>query len=105
MTPFSRLLVSFRAWCAVGLTWAALLVVAQPAAAQVPHPDSVAVPSVLIPLVSKSAAGELDSDTRQRKRRLRLLVGGSALGYGVVYTGLTTAWYTGERVPLHWFND
>lgn len=37
----------------------------------------------------------------QRKRRLRLLVGRSALGYGVIYTGLTTAWYTGERVPLH----
>ena len=40
-----------------------------------------------------------------RRRRLRLLVGGTALSYGVIYTGLTTAWYTGERVPLHWFND
>ena len=27
----------------------------------------------------------------QQKRRLRLLVGGSALDYGVIYTGLTTA--------------
>ena len=40
-----------------------------------------------------------------RRRRRRLLVGGTALSYGVLYTGLATAWYTGERVPLHWFND
>jgi hypothetical protein len=33
------------------------------------------------------------------------LVGGSALGYGIIYAGLTTSWYTGERAPLRWFND
>ena len=29
----------------------------------------------------------------------------SAVGCGVIYTGLTTAWYTSERVQLHWFNN
>ena len=36
---------------------------------------------------------------------LLLLAGGYALSYGTIYTGLTTSWYTGEKVPLHWFND
>lgn len=40
-----------------------------------------------------------------RRRRPRLLVGGAVLGYGIIYTGLTTVWYTSERIPLHWFND
>lgn len=40
-----------------------------------------------------------------RRRRLRLLVAGSALSYGALYAGLGANWYTGEKVPLHWFND
>ena len=46
--------------------------------------------------------GRADSAAR---RRQRLLAGGYALSYGAIYTGLTTSWYTGEKVPLHWFND
>ena len=37
--------------------------------------------------------------------RLPLLVGGYALSYGTLYTALAASWYTGEKVPLHWFND
>ena len=48
--------------------------------------------------------GRADSAAR-RRQRLRLLAGGYALSYGTIYTGLTTSWYTGEKVPLHWFND
>lgn len=33
------------------------------------------------------------------------MVGGYTLDYGALYIGLATAWYTGEKVPLHWFND
>lgn len=52
-----------------------------------------------------TAAPSATDSVAQRKRRLRLLVGSSALGYSMIYTDLTTAWYTGERVSLHWFND
>ncbi|GAB3243367.1 DUF2279 domain-containing protein [Hymenobacter seoulensis] len=48
------------------------------------------------------------NDSSQRVaagRRLPLVVGGSALAYGALYTGLAAGWYTGEKVPLHWFND
>jgi hypothetical protein len=38
-------------------------------------------------------------------RRLPLLLGGYAVGVGTLYAGLGAAWYTGPRVPLHWFND
>jgi hypothetical protein len=38
-------------------------------------------------------------------RRLPLVVGMYAVSYGALYTGLAASWYTGERVPLHWFND
>jgi hypothetical protein len=37
--------------------------------------------------------------------RLPLLAGGYALSYGTLYTALAASWYTGEKVPLHWFND
>jgi hypothetical protein len=37
--------------------------------------------------------------------RLPLVVGGFALSTAGLYTGLGAAWYTGEKVPLHWFND
>lgn len=63
-----------------------------------PRPDSMAAPE------PRLTAAPVDS-VRQHRRRLGLLVGGSTLGYGVLYTGLSTAWYTGERVPLHWFDD
>ncbi|GAA4355386.1 DUF2279 domain-containing protein [Hymenobacter saemangeumensis] len=43
--------------------------------------------------------------TRRTARRVRLLTAGSALGYGLIYTGLTSSWYTGEKTSLHWFND
>ena len=38
-------------------------------------------------------------------QRLPLLAGGYALSYGTLYTALAASWYTGEKVPLHWFND
>ena len=43
--------------------------------------------------------------TRRLARRLPWLAAGTGASYGIIYTGLTTVWYTGERVPLHWFND
>ncbi|MBH8557354.1 DUF2279 domain-containing protein [Hymenobacter negativus] len=66
--------------------------------------DSAAAPQVPTALTSSPGNFPADSAAR-RKRRLRLLVGGSVLGYGTVYAGLATSWYTGARVPLHWFND
>lgn len=66
--------------------------------------DSVSGPLVPMARTSLRSGFPVDSVAR-RKRRLRLLVGGTALSYGVIYTGLTTAWYTGERTSLHWFND
>jgi hypothetical protein len=59
------------------------------------------------PLRSEAPASPAPSpaDTLPHPHRLRLLVGGSALGYGLIYSGLATAWYTGPREPLHWFND
>ena len=78
-------------------TLATPAVVAAPATASiVPRPAAAATLSVVQTATDSAAL---------RRRRLRLLVGGTALGYGVLYTGLATAWYTGERVPLHWFND
>ncbi len=104
MTLFFRPLVSLRqVGLAAGLAAGGLLPLAAHAQ-QTPVADSAArrasarsgalLPPLALP----------DSATRLR-RRVRALAGGSALGYGVIYTGLTTAWYTGERVPLHWFND
>ncbi len=53
-----------------------------------------------------AAAGVVPPDSAQRPaRRLPWLVAGTTASYGIIYTGLTTAWYSGERVPLHWFND
>lgn len=52
--------------------------------------------------------GILPADSSQcsvRRQRLPLLVGGTAVGVGALYTGLAAAWYDGPRVPLHWFND
>ncbi|MDB5236695.1 MAG: hypothetical protein JWR44_3688, partial [Hymenobacter sp.] len=82
----------------------ALLVPPRPGAAQVQPlstPDTTATHAAVVHGRSQAA---VDSQN-QRQRRLRWLVGGSAVSYGVIYTGLTTAWYTGEQVPLHWFND
>ena len=56
-------------------------------------------------IASRASAAAPSDSAALRRRRLRLLVGGTALSYGVIYTGLTTAWYTGERMLLHWFND
>ena len=47
----------------------------------------------------------LPDSLARHTHRLRYIGLGTALGYGTIYTGLTTAWYTGPRVPLHWFND
>ncbi|WP_375417663.1 DUF2279 domain-containing protein [uncultured Hymenobacter sp.] len=74
------------------------------AGAQSLPPDSAA--SRPMRLARPAGVNSLPPDSAAtRRRRLRLLAGGSALGYGVIYAGLTTSWYTGERVPLHWFND
>ena len=94
MTPFFRLWFPLRRLiAAAGLA----LLTTRPAQAQ---PLAASRP----PAATLGPASPADSVARQQ-RRLRLLVGGSAVGYGIIYTGLTTAWYTGERVPLHWFND
>ena len=97
MTLVFRLLVPLPWRCGAGAAAFALLA-ALGCAAQAPLRAQDAAP------VGAAATSPADSVLRQ-KRRLRALVGGSALGYGLIYTGLTTAWYTGERVPLHWFND
>ncbi|WP_239691486.1 DUF2279 domain-containing protein [Hymenobacter lapidarius] len=88
------LFVPMRRWCLAGLA-AGLSLLGRPAATAQPlRPDSI---STFRPAPVDSA--------RLRSQRLRWLVGGSAVGYGVLYTGLTTSWYTGERAPLRWFND
>lgn len=65
----------------------------------VPFPTPLARPN------PATAAPDSVGSAMRRRRRVRLLAGGYALSYGTLYTGLTTSWYTGERVPLHWFND
>lgn len=76
-------------WClALSLSCGLRLVAAQPLSSTGPAPASPA-----------------PADTLLHPHRIRLLAGGSALGYGLIYTGLATAWYTGPREPLHWFND
>lgn len=44
-------------------------------------------------------------DSVRLKRRLPLLAGGLAVAYTGSIVLLSNAWYTGEREPLHWFND
>ena len=104
---------NWRQQCAVALAAAGAVVLPHLAPAQ----TLTALPAAAATLVTSApavAAGPSPTATfaavpadsaALRKRRLRLLAGGTAIGYGVIYTGLTTAWYTGERVPLHWFND
>ena len=97
MMRFSRLLVPLRlGWG----TWAAVAGAMAPAGAvaQGAPPASPAVLAAPVPSSPTDSAA-------LRRQRLRWLVGGSAVGYGVIYTGLTTAWYTGEKAPLHWFDD
>jgi len=66
---------------------------------QAQFPQSIA--ETLPDFVHKSFA----DSAAHTARRVRLLAVGSALSYGIIYTGLTQSWYTGEKVPLHWFND
>jgi len=73
---------------AVGLSCGLRLAAAQPLNSPLPAP-----------------ASPPPADTLLHPNRMRLLAGGSTLGYGLIYTGLATAWYTGPREPLHWFND
>ena len=102
MTFFSRLSIPLRqGWLAWAITAGALAAPAVGTAQVFPPTPALPTAHRLATAFSPAAA----DSAAQRKRRLRLLVGGSALSYGVIYTGLTTAWYTGERVPLHWFND
>jgi hypothetical protein len=97
-----RFFSPLRRACLTGLLATAGLGVAPLAKAQSgQRADSAAVAHSTAPA---AAFASVDS-AAQRRRRLRLVVGGSALSYGALYTGLTTSWYTGERVPLHWFND
>ena len=78
-----------------------------PVAADAPlRPAATATPDFATRALPAPASAAISPDSAALlRRRLRLLVGGTTLGYGVIYTGLTTAWYTGEREPLHWFND
>ena len=104
MTLTFRSLVSWRQKFLIGLLAAGAT--AEPAAGQAPtRPQPTGTDAAPAPLAAPANFVVPTDSAAQRKRRLRLLVGGSMLGYGVIYTGLTTAWYTGERVPLHWFND
>ena len=97
MTPVLRFLIPLPGRSGAGAVALALLA-ALGCAAQAPLRARGAA--------SGGAAAFTPADSAlQQKRRLRALVGGSALGYGLIYAGLTTSWYTGERVPLHWFND
>ncbi|SFP97642.1 DUF2279 domain-containing protein [Hymenobacter arizonensis] len=100
--PSSRFILVLRQWYLAAAATLFFLPGApiRSAAQALPSPDSVAaqVPA------SQAAAVPPDS-VAQRQRRLRLLVGGSAVGYGIIYTGLTTSWYTGERASMRWFND
>ena len=97
MTPFFRLWFPLRRLIAAAALAGLALLATRPTQAQ---PLAAGSP----PAATPGPASPPDS-VAQLKRRLRVLVGGSAVGYGIIYTGLTTAWYTGEKVPLHWFND
>ncbi|TYZ10458.1 DUF2279 domain-containing protein [Hymenobacter lutimineralis] len=75
-----------------------LLAGAQAAGAQVlrTQPDSLASSTAnVVPM----------ADSSRLSRRLPVLAGGLAASYtGTLYL-LSKSWYTGERVPLHWFDD
>ena len=79
-----------------------VLVLAGPAAAQVPLARPDTLPTAAAPPrgpADTAQAGSLLS------RRLPVLAGGLAVSYSGTLYLLSNAWYTGERVPLHWFND
>ncbi|HLK98357.1 MAG TPA: DUF2279 domain-containing protein, partial [Hymenobacter sp.] len=70
--------------------------------AQVPLASAVALPAAALPY---SLSQPVAADSSRLHRRLPLLAGGLAVTYtGSLYL-LSKSWYTGERVPLHWFND
>lgn len=54
---------------------------------------------------NRARMGTLYQSTAGPQRRLPLVVGGYAVGYGTLYAWLAASWYKGPRVPLHWFND
>ena len=91
-----------KKWLLAALTLVTAGPLRSPAQALGSPADSLAPERTLLP--GPPARVPVDS-AALRKRRLRLLVGGTTLSYGVIYTGLATAWYTGERSSLHWFND
>jgi Predicted periplasmic lipoprotein (DUF2279) len=106
------MLLTLRRWFLVppggrwGLVWlvAGTGLLAPAAWGQVPVAGSPA-PSTTTAAAAAAAAGLPPDSAQRRTRRLPWLVAGTAASYGIIYTGLTTVWYSGERVPLHWFND
>ena len=83
---------------ALALVLALGLARAAPAQPTAPGPAPVAA-------IAASSSPPDSAAPRPHPARLPWLVAGSAVGYGTLYTGLATAWYSGERAPLHWFND
>ncbi|MET4108626.1 MULTISPECIES: DUF2279 domain-containing protein [Hymenobacter] len=69
----------------------AALLQPSPAAAQVPRSKNEDVPSL--------------ADSSRHAARLPVLAGSVAVVYPAGLYLLGRSWYTGERVPLHWFND
>ena len=96
MTLSLRFLVPLLAGSCLG--------VAPAAQAQTATPDPAVSSSTQAAVSSRVPVAPTDLTDRLR-RRLRWLASGYALSYGTLYTGLTTSWYTGQKVPLHWFND
>ncbi|MBR7950006.1 DUF2279 domain-containing protein [Microvirga sp. STR05] len=85
------------------LVSAALLVATAPTLAQPGMPAGPDTAQILRAPSIASASNALDSS--RLNRRLPLLAGGLAVTYTGLMYGLSKSWYTGERVPLHWFND
>lgn len=107
--PCTTLRGRFRHWgwqttLAVAGAWALPLASSAQAPTGPVETAATTVTSASAPALAAIPVPPIDS-AALRRRRLRLIVGGTAWGYGVIYIGLTTAWYTGERVPLHWLND
>ncbi|MBC6699064.1 DUF2279 domain-containing protein [Hymenobacter sp. BT190] len=76
---------------------AALLALPFPAAAQ--EPDAA------LPVLAFDSLPAASPDSSLLSRRLPVLAGGLAVTYTGLLYGLSKGWYTGERAPLHWFND
>ena len=101
---FSRLLFWFALWLRRGSIVAGVAVVPLVAEAQAPLAAVTPPRALPLPYAAPSPL-HAATDSSRLSRRLPVLAGGLAVTYTASLYLLSKTWYTGERVPLYWFND